>query len=83
MRFTSPICGRSNQFAKIPALSIAGRALRMERRKKKEREDKRADVPVVNYICPTDYADVLTMESGELGVERMRFGLIPQCAKGA
>ena len=76
------MCGRLNQFAKIPALSIAGRALRIERRKKKEREDKRADVSVVNNICPTDYADVLTMESGELGVERMRFGLIPQWAKG-
>ncbi len=76
------MCGRLNQFANIPAYSLAGKKLRVERRKKKEREDKRADVPVINNICPTDYADVLTMQSDEIGVERMRFGLIPQWAKG-
>jgi putative SOS response-associated peptidase YedK len=76
------MCGRLNQFAKFPALSLAGRALRVERRKK-EREDKKADVPVVNNICPTDYADVVTLGGGEVGFERMRFGLIPAWAKGS
>jgi putative SOS response-associated peptidase YedK len=78
------MCGRLNQFAKLPALSIAGKALRIERlKKRKEREDKKADVQVINNICPTDYADVFTLESGELNLERMRFGLIPSWAKGS
>ena len=81
-RFAGTMCGRLNQFAKIPALSIAGKALRVERRKKKSREDAKAEVQVLNNICPTDYADVLTMEAGEIGVERMRFGLVPSWAKG-
>lgn len=76
------MCGRLNQFAEIPALSLAGRALRVERRKGKLREDKKSEVPVVNNICPTDYADVLTMDGGEVGLERMRFGLVPSWAKG-
>ena len=76
------MCGRLNQFAKIPALSLAGRALRIERRKK-EREDKKADTHIAHNICPTDYADVLTQENGEFGIERMRFGLIPSWAKGS
>jgi putative SOS response-associated peptidase YedK len=76
------MCGRLNQFAKFPALSLAGRALRVERRKK-EREDKKAAVQVVNNICPTDYADVVTRSGGDAGFERMRFGLIPAWAKGS
>ncbi len=76
------MCGRLNQFAKLPALSIAGKALRLERRQKKSREDVKSEVLVVNNICPTDYADVLTMAAGEIGVERMRFGLVPSWAKG-
>ena len=76
------MCGRLNQFAKLPALSIAGRSLRIERRKPKEHEDKRAESPVINNICPTDYADVLTMNADEMNLERMRFGLIPSWAKG-
>lgn len=54
----------------------------MERHKKKEGEDKRSEVPVVNNICTTDYADVLTMQADELSIERMRFGLISQWEKG-
>jgi len=77
------MCGRLNQFAKIPALSLAGQELRIERRKSKLREDKKSEVPVVNNICPTDYADVLTMGGGEVGFERMRFGLVPSWAKGS
>ncbi|MBK8091159.1 MAG: SOS response-associated peptidase [Verrucomicrobiaceae bacterium] len=76
------MCGRLNQFAKLPALSLAGRALRIERRKK-EREDKKAAAQVLHNICPTDYADVMMQENGELGMERMRFGLIPAWAKGS
>jgi putative SOS response-associated peptidase YedK len=38
---------------------------------------------VVNNICPTDYADVVTLSGGEAGFERMRFGLIPAWAKGS
>jgi putative SOS response-associated peptidase YedK len=77
------MCGRLNQFAKIPALSLAGKKLRIERRKKKKAEDKKAEVHVINNICPTDYADVLTMESDGIGIERMRFGLVPSWAKGS
>ncbi len=36
----------------------------------------------INNICPTDYADVLTFAGGELGIDRMRFGLVPGWAKG-
>lgn len=76
------MCGRLNQFANIPALSFAGKTLRIERRKKKGDEDKKAEVQVINNICPTDYADVLTMQNDEIGIERMRFGLVPSWAKG-
>lgn len=76
------MCGRLNQFAKIPALSIAGKALRIERRKNKAREDQKAGIHVLNNLCPTEYADVLTLVAGETGVERMRFGLVPAWAKG-
>ena len=55
------MCGRLNQFSNIPALSLAGKELRIERRRKKKEEDKKAEVQVINNICPTDYADVLTM----------------------
>ncbi len=77
------MCGRLNQFAKIPALSIAGRALRFERRQARAGEDKKSEVAVVNNICPTDYADVLRLEGSEVGVERMRFGLVPSWARGS
>jgi len=76
------MCGRLNQFASLPSLSLAGKALRVERRKKKGHEDKRSEVAVVNNICPTDDADVLTLRDDEWEVERMRFGLIPGWAKG-
>ncbi len=76
------MCGRLNQFAKIPALSIAGKALRIERRNNKAREDQKAGIHVLNNLCPTDYADVLTLTAGEMGIERMRFGLVPAWAKG-
>ena len=77
------MCGRLNQFAKIPALSLAGKKLRIERRPKKKDEDRKAEVPVIHNICPTDYADVLTMQADEIGIERMRFGLVPSWAKGS
>ncbi len=77
------MCGRLNQFASIPALSLAGKSLRIERRTKKKDEDKKAEVQVVNNICPTDYADVVTLEAGEMCIERMRFGLVPSWAKGS
>jgi|GEM_PF-169080 len=76
------MCGRLNQFASIPALSLAGKELRIERRKTKKEEDKKAEVQVINNICPTDYADVLTFAGGEVGIDRMRFGLVPGWAKG-
>lgn len=76
------MCGRLNQFANIPALSLAGKELRIEQRKRKKEEDQKAEVQVLNNICPTDYADVLTMDGGEIAVERMRFGLVPAWAKG-
>lgn len=77
------MCGRLNQFAKIPALSFAGRALHVEPRKGRAGEDKKSEVAVVNNICPTDYADVLTLVGDEVGFERMRFGLVPSWAKGS
>jgi putative SOS response-associated peptidase YedK len=76
------MCGRVNQFANLPGLSVAGKQLRIERRPKKPKEDKRAEVQVLNNICPTDYADVLTQSGGEIGLERMRFGLMPAWARG-
>ena len=76
------MCGRLNQFAKLSALSIAGKALRIERRKSKKGEDKRAAANVIHNICPTDYADVMVAEAGEIQMERMRFGLVPTWAKG-
>jgi putative SOS response-associated peptidase YedK len=77
------MCGRLNQFAEIPALSLAGRALRVVRRRGRAGEDKKSEVAVVNNICPTDYADVLTLAGGEVAFERMRFGLVPTWAKGS
>lgn len=76
------MCGRLNQFAKIPALSFAGKKLRIERRPRKKDEDTKSEVPVIHNICPTDYADVLTMQAEEIGIERMRFGLVPSWARG-
>lgn len=77
------MCGRLNQFAKIPALSLAGKKLRIERRPTKKDEDTKSEVPVIHNICPTDYADVLTLQADEIGIERMRFGLVPSWAKGS
>jgi putative SOS response-associated peptidase YedK len=77
------MCSRLNQFANIPALSLAGKELQIERRKKKRDEDKKSETQVIHNICPTDYADVLTIESGETSGERMRFGLVPSWAKGS
>lgn len=77
------MCGRLNQFAKISALSLAGKKLRIECRPKKKAEDMKADAQVIHNICPTDYADVLTMQADEIGMERMRFGLVPAWAKGS
>jgi putative SOS response-associated peptidase YedK len=77
------MCGRLNQFAKIPALFIAGKALRIERRKPKAKEDQKAESTILNNICPTDYADALTLQGNELGLVRMRFGLVPNWAKGS
>lgn len=77
------MCGRLNQFATLPELSIAGRVLRIERLKPQAREDPKASVPILNNICPTDYADVLTETDGHLHAVRMRFGLIPAWAKGS
>ena len=76
------MCGRLNQFAKMPALSLAGRALRLERRKK-VREDPKAAAHIMHNICPMDYADVMTLTDGEWALERMRFGLVPSWAKGS
>ena len=78
------MCGRLNQFAKMPALSLAGRALKVERQKPHPSEDKRAQMVVLNNICPTDYADVVTLaDVGEGKIERMRFGLVPGWARGS
>ena len=76
------MCGRVNQFASLPALSLAGRQLRIERRPRKMKEDPKSEVRVLNNICPTDYADVLTLAHDEIGIERMRFGLVPGWARG-
>ena len=54
----------------------------MERRLKKEAEDRKSEVQVLNNICPTDYAEVLTLADGVVCQERMRFGLVPGWAKG-
>lgn len=77
------MCGRLNQFATLPSLSLAGKELGVQRRKKRPHEDRRSEVPVVNNICPTDYADALLQESDAIVSARMRFGLIPQWAKGS
>ena len=78
------MCGRLNQFAKLPALAVAGEPLRVKTRAPKPREDRRSAVRVLNNICPTDYAEVMRAdEAGELVAEPMRFGLIPSWAKGS
>lgn len=77
------MCGRLNQFAKLPALSIAGRSLGLARRRSKAREDRRSAVQVLHNICPTDYADAFHLDArNELVLERMRFGLLPAWARG-
>jgi putative SOS response-associated peptidase YedK len=77
------VCGRLNQFAKLPALSLAGRSLGLARRKSKAREDRRSAVQVLHNICPTDYADAFHLDArDELVLERMRFGLLPAWARG-
>lgn len=77
------MCGRLNQFAKMPALSLAGKALKLERRQNHPREDKRSGRVVIHNICPTDYADVVTCRDDAWEIQRMRFGLIPFWAKGS
>ena len=76
------MCGRLNQFEELSLFRFAGIILKAQRRKAKEREDRRAARQVVLNICPTDYADVLTSAEDGVGVERMRFGLVPFWAKG-
>ncbi|WP_395752522.1 SOS response-associated peptidase [Prosthecobacter sp.] len=73
------MCGRLNQ---NQLLSLEKKELKMERRLKKAKEDKKSGLLVLNNICPTDYADVLRLEDGVLCGERMRFGLVPGWAKG-
>jgi hypothetical protein len=58
------MCDRLYRFAQIPALSTAGRRLRVEQRSPRDREDWRAGVQARNNICPTDYSDVMTMAMG-------------------
>lgn len=78
------MCGRLNQFAKLPALSIAGRSLGLARHKSKAREDRKSTVQVLHNICPTDYADAFHLDArGEVVLERMRFGLLPAWARGS
>lgn len=78
------MCGRLNQFAKLPALAIAGRALRVRPCQPDPREDSRHAARFEHNLCPTDYADVLTAseDGDELFLRRMRFGLIPHWARG-
>lgn len=76
------MCGRLNQFAKLAPLSLAGRTLRIERRKPKATEDRRVGASAIHNLCPTDYAEVLLREGCDLILERMRFGLLPAWAKG-
>jgi len=66
----------------MPALSLAGKALKLERRPNHPGEDKRSSRVVIHNICPTDYADVILEEGEELALKRLRFGLIPCWAKG-
>lgn len=33
-------------------------------------------------ICPTDYPDVLTVEGGEIAIDRMHLGLVTRWGKG-
>jgi hypothetical protein len=58
------MCGRLNQFAKLPALSLAGRALCIERLKIKKGEDKRAAACIIHNICPIGYANVMLADAG-------------------
>lgn len=57
--------------------------MRTERHPKNDREDRKSEVRVLHNICPTDYADVLTVQAGETGIRRMRFGLVPGWARGS
>ena len=56
------MCGRLNQFASLPALSLAGKKLRIERRPKKKDEDRKAETQVIHNICPTDYANTMLID---------------------
>jgi putative SOS response-associated peptidase YedK len=75
------MCGRLNQFAKLPSLSLARRALRVEQRKK-QREDRRSEKAPNDNICPSEYAEALLVDKGEVVLQKMRFGLVPHWAKG-
>ena len=80
------MCGRLNQFAKIPALSLAGKELRIERRKKKEREEMesaRGQAPISNSIRivsppePTTLLEYLKRADVDYGM-LVRFHGMPQ-----
>jgi putative SOS response-associated peptidase YedK len=77
------MCSRLNQMAKLPGLVIDGESKPARRRKTKAKEDTRSKNVFLHNLCPTDYADVLILEAGELIADRMRFGLIPGWAKGS
>jgi putative SOS response-associated peptidase YedK len=77
------MCGRLDQYARIPSFRVAGLALEIKRHLAKAREDKRSRIYILNNICPTDYADVVIQDEDGLAVERMRFGLIPNWARGS
>jgi putative SOS response-associated peptidase YedK len=76
------MCGRLNQVTRVPHLLRVGSLGRARRRAADEREDRRVGRVFEYNICPTDYADVLLVDGGELVMERMRFGLIPAWARG-
>lgn len=76
------MCSRLNQLAQLPLLVIEGETKPAKRRKAKPQEDVRSQNAFLHNLCPTDYADVFTLNAGELIAERMRFGLIPTWAKG-
>lgn len=57
------MCSRLNQFAEIPSLRLADRALN-PRRRRKEREDSRSQKAPVYNVCPSDYADALMRSTG-------------------
>lgn len=60
--------------------------LQIDRRKREAEAlwgGKKSEAQVIHNIRSTDDADVLTMEADEVGMERMRLGLVPSWAKGS